>query len=102
MNENWMPFAIGKPTDATRIVGRENVPKGDDFGWWSCHSEYLDIDGEYLTIEELQDKHEVHWQRAWEIIEGNHLKTINVYVMNVNHPRYEELIGDSRDIVFDE
>ena len=97
-----LPFPIGEPTNATRIIGRENVPKGDKFSWWSSHSEYIDDDGESLTIEAFQDKHDIHWRGAWDIIVEQNLEMIDVYDMNVNHPRYEELVEDSGDIVFND
>jgi hypothetical protein len=92
MLRQFISKAIGKPTDAIIIRGRENVPIGDDFAWWSCHYEYRNIKNvETYTLEELQEKYQLGFgqQELWDIIEQNYT-TEEVYVMNVNHPKYKQ------------
>lgn len=84
--------AIGELTNNKIVRGRENVPKGDDFSWWSCHFEYRNRNtSEAYTLEELQDKYELGFgqKELWDFIECEY-NTEEVYVMNVNHPRYKE------------
>lgn len=81
--------AIGKPTNERIVRGRENVPKGDDFAWWSCHYEYKNKKtGEIYNLEDLQNKYKLGFaqRELWDIIERDYI-TEDVYVMNVNHPK---------------
>lgn len=103
MINQWIPKAIGQPTNVRIIRGRENVPTGDDFAWWSMHYEYKNIKTcEEFTLEQLQDKYNLGFaqKKLWDIIERDYT-TEEVYIMNVNHPRYD--INDkSNDIVFED
>lgn len=89
MSRPFIANAIGKPTDATVIRGRENVPTGDDFAWWSCHYEYRHgKTGETYRLEDLQNKYHMGFGQAelWQIIDREY-ESEEVYVMSVNHPR---------------
>lgn len=85
--------AIGEPTEATTVRGRQNVPAGENFAWWTCKMEYRhNLTNELYSLEELQCKYELGFaeKRLWNIIEREY--TIGeIYVMNVNHPRYEKV-----------
>lgn len=101
MRNLWLPTAIGKPTNAKVVRGRENVPVGDDFAWWSCHFEYRSKNiCEAFTLEQLQEKYNLGFgqQKLWNIIERNYTAE-EVYVRNINHPYYNE---ELEDIVFED
>ena len=92
MSRNFISSPVGEPTAATRIVGRENVPRGDNFAWWSCHYEYIHrVTKEIYRLEDLQNKYKMGFGQAelWEIIDREYT-SIEVYVMSVNHPRYNQ------------
>lgn len=89
MAKEFIASAIGKPTNARRVRGRENVPKGDNFAWWSCVYIYINRKTkEEYTLEQLQCKYEMGFaqQELWEIIEAEY-DSVEDYIMNVNHPR---------------
>lgn len=88
-DRQFITSPIGEPTDLTIIRGRQNVPVGDCFSWWSCHYEYKNIKtGETFTIEGLQNKYQLGFleKELWNIIERNYL-TEEIYIMSCNHPR---------------
>ena len=102
--KQWIPHAIGKPTNATKIRGRENVPVGDKFDWWSCKYVYIDrITKKEYYLEDLCNKYKMGFGQSelWDIIEKGY-DCESDYIMNINHPRYDKLVGKSRDIVFEE
>lgn len=104
MCNEWIPSAIGSPTDETTLVGRHKVPAGDCFSHWTCRYKYrCSKTKNVYSLGDLQNKYELGFgdQRLWDIIECEYSTEVH-YIMNVNHPRYAELIGGSRDIVFDE
>ena len=87
--------------EAKVVRGRENVPAGDNFAWWSCHFEYRSKDTcEAFILEQLQEKYSLGFgqQELWNIIERDYTAE-EVYVKNVNHPNYNE---ESDDIVFED
>jgi hypothetical protein len=103
MIKQWIPKAIGQLTDVRIIRGRENVPTGDDFAWWSMHYEYKNIKTcEDFTLEQLQDKYNLGFaqKKLWDIIERDYT-TEEVYVKNVNHPKYDKN-DKSNNIVFED
>lgn len=103
MKNQWIPKAVGQPTNARIIRGRENVPIGDDFAWWSMHYEHINKKtGKAFTLEQLQEKYNVGFaqKELWDIIERDYT-TEEVYIMNVNHPKYDKN-DKSDDIVFED
>lgn len=83
------------------IIGRENIPAKDDLSWWSMHYKYRNKKtGKMFRLEDLQEKYNLGFSQKelWNIIEFEY-KTEEVYIMNINHPKYKE--NDiSDDIVF--
>lgn len=87
-----------KQLSTSRIIkGRENIPDGDNFSWWSMHYEYINKEtGRVFRLEELQEHYNLGFaqKELWDIIELEY-KTKQVYIMNVNHPNY------SKNVAFD-
>ena len=106
MTRPWIPEPIGPASDATVIRGRENVPKGDLFCWWTMHYEYVEkVTGEAYRMPDLQRRYGIGFMdpRMDEILKTDYEpEGVQVYTMNICHPRYDELVGSSRDIVFEE
>jgi len=101
MATQFIASAIGRPTNATVIRGRENVPSGDDFSWWTSVSTYINRKTkEECTLVQLQCKYEMGFaqKELWDIIEKEY-SISNDYIMNVNHPKHD---GKSNDIVFED
>lgn len=103
MNNKWIPPAIGNTTNPKIIRGRENVPTGDNFAWWSCHYEYRNKNtNEVFRLEGLQEKYNLGFlqRELWDIIEHEYISE-EVYIMSVNHPKYDKN-DNSDDIVFED
>ncbi len=101
MKGQFISSPIGKTTDAKIIRGRENVPVGDNFGWWTCVYVYINRKSkEEYMLEQLQEKYSLGFgqHELWNIIEKEY-DAVEDYIMSVNHLRYN---GQSDDIVFEE
>ncbi len=101
MTKQFISKPIGKPTDARIIRGRDNVPVGDNFAWWTCVYVYINRESkEEYKLEQLQEKYNLGFgqRELWDIIEKNY-DTVEDYIMNVNHPIRN---GKSDDIVFED
>lgn len=90
MVRQFISKSIGNPTDAIVIRGRENVPAGDSFAWWTCHFEYRsNLTNELFLLSDLQNKYQLGFgqRELWDLISKYYI-TEEVYVMNVNHPKF--------------
>lgn len=79
---NWADEEVEKI-----IRGRENVPKNDDFAWWSCHYEYKNKKtNKSYRLEELQNKYKLGFaeKKLWNIIERYYIAE-EVYVIELKN-----------------
>ena len=99
----WISKSIEQPMNAKSVRRCENVPAGDDFAWWSEHYEYRSVKTcETFTLEQLQEKYNLGFaqEKLWDIIERNYTME-EIYVMNINHPKYDKN-DKTNDIVFED
>lgn len=101
MTRQFISSAIGSSTDARSVRGRENVPAGDSFAWWSCIYIYINrISKKEYRLEQLQKKYHLGFaeEELWDVIEKEY-DMVEEYIMNVNHPKRN---GNTDDIVFED